>query len=419
MSEALVFGFTEVVLAGEAEGLHEILILPAGQTETRKGSFLVDDQSWSFVDGSFKARGGNHLVIDWEHQSIGGPFSRSDGLAPAAGWIHSLRYEPEKGIIATVEWTDRARDAIRAREYRYISPAFRRDKATGRVVELLSIGLTNTPAMPGVAALAASARFSIGVRDMPKSKVPERSTPKGLDLLGDAAWVTLRDSTPEEQAMAVEQAVGEIDEIGALIADLKLKLALPDDTGPTDVLRRCMERIGGGEAKPEASAFTALRDRLGLKSDDGADVIVAAVDRLMATTVNAEQYAALSAKVTALEADKAKARAESLVVDMVNAGKLNPRDDKRMVWALKQATERPDDWLTLMAEAPVIMPPDGQVATGTAGTGKRAAIIGKALKDYDGERIRPKSKVPYVNVVLSEQDEAALTDEEVATLAIK
>lgn len=94
------------------------------------------------------------LVIDYEHQSLN---TRENGRpAPAAGWIESLTYEPGKGLFAAVKWTDAAAAYIKADEYRYISPVFSFDPKTGAVLELKSAALTNTPALDGLATVAAS-----------------------------------------------------------------------------------------------------------------------------------------------------------------------------------------------------------------------------------------------------------------------
>lgn len=88
------------------------------------------------------------VVVDYEHQTH---LSDTNGQpAPAAGWIVRLRLLPD-GLYADVEWTVRARAAVRAREYRYISPVFTYDKATGAVLDLHSVALTNNPALDGMA----------------------------------------------------------------------------------------------------------------------------------------------------------------------------------------------------------------------------------------------------------------------------
>ncbi len=88
---------------------------------------------------------GKSLVIDWEHAS---EHRAPRGLdAPAAGWIDSLEVR-DGAIWGHVEWTPRAAQQIRDREYRYLSPVFSYEKAGGRIRALNSAGLTNQPNLP-------------------------------------------------------------------------------------------------------------------------------------------------------------------------------------------------------------------------------------------------------------------------------
>lgn len=94
------------------------------------------------------------IVIDYDHQSL---YTRDNGHpAPAAGWFRSARWDESKGLIATgVEWTDKATDHIRKNEYRYVSAVFLYDKS-GVVREIISVALTNTPALDNLPPLQAA-----------------------------------------------------------------------------------------------------------------------------------------------------------------------------------------------------------------------------------------------------------------------
>jgi phage I-like protein len=105
------------------------------------------------------------LVIDYEHQTLN---SAENGQpAPAAGWFRSTSLEWREGhglYAGQVQWTNKAAAMIAAREYRYLSPVFSYDKQTGEVLELHHVGLTNFPALDGMASLPtlAAARFRLG-----------------------------------------------------------------------------------------------------------------------------------------------------------------------------------------------------------------------------------------------------------------
>lgn len=85
------------------------------------------------------------LVCDYEHQTI----TKTDGPAPASGWIKSLSIEDDK-LYAFIDWNEQAKEHIQNREYRYVSPVFSPntiDRVTGKNTgwSLHSLALTNRP----------------------------------------------------------------------------------------------------------------------------------------------------------------------------------------------------------------------------------------------------------------------------------
>lgn len=133
---------------------------------------------------------GLDLPIDWEHATEK-LASTNVGEAPAAGWITEL--EVRAGAIwGKVEWTPRGLASLTNREYRYISPAFTHKK-DGEVLNLVSAGLTNKPALTQLAAVA-SAKTDASIEASEDSM-----DPKILKALGLGA-----DATPEQVAAAIE-----------------------------------------------------------------------------------------------------------------------------------------------------------------------------------------------------------------------
>ncbi len=116
-------------------------LLPAGpEVEGRDG------RNWRFDDAAAVAAasmdGSKELPIDWEHSTeLKAPQGEP---APAAGWITAL--EARNGALwGKVEWTERGREAVASREYRYLSPVFLFEKSSDRILQLMSAGLTNSP----------------------------------------------------------------------------------------------------------------------------------------------------------------------------------------------------------------------------------------------------------------------------------
>lgn len=133
----------------------EVLLVPWGQVESSNGSFVVDDESARLAIEAFEEHG-TDLPIDYEHQTLGGPFTSPSGQAPAAGWIKKLEARPGQGIFAHVEWTEPAAQQLAARQYRYLSPVAIVRKADRKLIALHSLALTNKPAIVGMEPIVAS-----------------------------------------------------------------------------------------------------------------------------------------------------------------------------------------------------------------------------------------------------------------------
>lgn len=120
-------------------------LLPPGPDITgRDGRRWVNDTPEAIV-AAFEAHGAD-LPIDVEHASeIKG---RAGEPAPAMGWIKALEVREGGAIWGLVEWTEQGRWMVSEKSYRYLSPVFlfeKGGKTGGRILKLLSAGLTNQP----------------------------------------------------------------------------------------------------------------------------------------------------------------------------------------------------------------------------------------------------------------------------------
>ena len=157
-------------LSGSPE---EIKILPLGEVKSTKGTFLVDDASVDMILKSFRDRKID-LVVDYEHQTL------LNVQAPASGWITELRKGTD-AIIGKVQWTPKAKEYLKNREYRYLSPTImvRKDR---RVSAVSSVALTNSPAIDGMPAMCKDNGLTKGENTMDLKKLIEV-----LGLAEDAA----------------------------------------------------------------------------------------------------------------------------------------------------------------------------------------------------------------------------------------
>ena len=130
----------------------QLVVAPWGKVESKAGTFVVDQESGDEAVAAFDAHG-TDLPIDYEHQTLGGTYASPSGKAPAAGWITALAVVPEEGLVASVTWTDSARELLAAKAYRYLSPVVLLRKSDRKLIAIHSVALTNKPAIVGMAAI--------------------------------------------------------------------------------------------------------------------------------------------------------------------------------------------------------------------------------------------------------------------------
>ncbi len=137
------------------EAPSEIRIFRAGINKTTKGDFLFDAKAAKAVTKAFEEYG-NRLCFDYAHSAVPEKGARPQDQK-AAGWF-DLEVKDGELWAVNIEWTDTAKTEIEAKEWMYISPWFIFDEKTGRVLEILNIALTNTPATKEAAPLIAADR---------------------------------------------------------------------------------------------------------------------------------------------------------------------------------------------------------------------------------------------------------------------
>ncbi|MBR7793787.1 phage protease [Undibacterium sp. FT147W] len=198
-------------------------LTPSGAFRARDGR-PTDVAAW-FINADVAARviqlassAANSLVIDYEHQTLN---AEANGQpAPAAGWFKNMEWREGVGLFAiNVEWTEKAKAFIAAKEYKYISPVFSYSKTTGEVIKMLHVALTNTPALDGMQAVA--------LKNLETSlQLPNEETMNPV-LKALLAKLGLPETTSETDAMtavtALKAKADQIDAKDAEIVGLKAK----------------------------------------------------------------------------------------------------------------------------------------------------------------------------------------------------
>jgi phage I-like protein len=236
-----------------------IELLPAGVFYGRdgRGPFRLDDPD-AVIESTDALQMNAGLPIDYDHATdFGAPEGRP---APAAGWIRELAVRAGS-LWGRVEWTARAADSIVAREYRYVSPVFQFDPATGNVTRLLRAGLTNNPNLHLTAIAAAETAAAANAKDE-KMELPTK------DLL-----------------------------------ELREMLGLDADASGADVIAKVRELRVASEATGVAIGAHA--------NDPGHYVAIAEFERALT-------------ELNALKAERSRERAAHTVEDAIRAGKIVP-----------------------------------------------------------------------------------------------
>jgi hypothetical protein len=223
-----------------------VQLMQAGTfNHARFGEFTITDEHLRGFADSIK-RKGDRVSIDYDHSFA------ENGDSRAAGWIDGQTVEVQgDSLFAEVDWTPPAADAIRNREYRFISPEFdftTRDYRSGERVELpdfKAAALTNRPFL----------------KEMTPVTLSEGSF---LDVLD----TYLLD---EEQVEAAAHRYG---------ADVAASLKTAAMHGPSNADREAARRVLASTTNKETSMnLRELAASLGLSEDaDEATILAAARD---------------------------------------------------------------------------------------------------------------------------------------------
>lgn len=293
----------------------EIKILPLGRVHSQKGDFNVDEESFELIRKQFKDRKLD-LVIDYEHQTL------LDVQAPAGGWIKEL-YKGEDAIIAKVEWTAKAAEYLKNKEYRYLSPVVLVRKRDQKATAIHSVALTNTPAIDGMFALV----NSLDIED-----ISEGGNIMDLKELAKALGLP-ETATEEEIKKAVEDA-----------AKAAERLKEMEEKKPED-------KPGEG-GKPqevaEVVANSTILSMLGLKEGAKTEDVAASIMALKTGTPDTQ------AELLALKQRMQERDADEEVQKALKAGKITAAQSG---WAKSYALKDMDGFKGFVEKAPVVVPP--------------------------------------------------------------
>lgn len=346
----------------------EFRLFTAGEVRTEKGVFVFDEEAAELVLQGVERRK-TALMLDYNHASLDPKPLDPERAARAAGW-HDVELRNGELWATNVRWTEAAAAGIRAKEWRYYSPAFLDDPKTGRIVDYINCALTNLPATHDLTPLVAASR----ARDLRKTKLS--SGPSFSDITRALiAALEARHGEPRDMGGpwlqdVYEDAVvyefdGKLWRIGYRIENSKAELIgdpievrhsyepLAKDNPMTEekettaaALAKALEESKAKDetiAKLEAE-IEEMKAKLakaeaapeGEKKDEEAQLIAAARQitgrtdlaevkgALLALSQSHGQVQALATEVAALKAQRANDEVTAIVDEAIRAGKVTP-----------------------------------------------------------------------------------------------
>lgn len=349
-------GIGPTIQLASAEGAlpTEFLIWPLGRVEFNdsRPALELNQADLAELVARFQARGVD-LVIDYEHQThpeVMPPEEahvlRPDRKAPAAGWF-KLAARSDGLWAVGVEWTPTAAEEVRSKQYRYFSPGYKSSKETGRVIEIMSLGLTNYPATRGLAPLVAKPGGNMDELKKFLAKLKEIFGAKE-ELTEDAALGLAKAAVEDQDRLIGLAKAGGVDATDRQDAETRL----------TGLIQTAKARPGDGDGK---AVLAKVAEALGLKADADESTVIGTAK---AKTDAADRSGDLAARVAALESTGAESAAEALVAKAMEDGKIIA-DQKD--WLLKLAKSDPAQAKAYVEAAPKIVP-TGDKTVSTAKT---------------------------------------------------
>lgn len=377
----LAFHRTLIALAaavGEAIPPTELRICGPGKTETTKGPYLFDAEAAKLVMAAYEEQG-TEIPFDYEHAMLSEDVSPHD--RKAAGWfkleVRETAEGPELWAI-DIRWTAAAEAGIKAREWRYISPAFYLDQETRRVTEVINCAVTNLPATKQIEPLAASRR--------PIDRRTITALSLSFQQIASLLQEAIRERTPPESYSYVVDVFDDVvvfERDGALYrVGYSLTDNIPTLIGDEVEVRRAYEPVGSTtdvvaatrHEKPPPAAegqkpMKLILAALGLKEDAGeAEALVALsreqnLAREILTLTSAKNLSEalgiaanwrdshgkvteLGTTIATLKASQRKLEVEKLVDEKILAELLEPA---RRDFAVKLGCDHPESFDAYMA----------------------------------------------------------------------
>lgn len=317
------------------------------------------------------------IPLDYEHATeIKAPEGER---APAAGWIEELEERDGGAVWARIDWTPAGAEAVKTKEYRFVSPAFHVDKKTREITKLVSAGLTNTPALR-MTALAQRQPTTVQTLIFSKDRYETAALAKNwarehkyrADKVDETSesW-RLRQKEPGDFKEGSFRTIELTEGVKAVIGKLKTESTKMDPEKRKDL---CLA-LGLPETATDAEIATAAMKR---DADHKTEIEKARKESpSLANFVPRADYDAQLARVKELETEKAKDEKDALekevdaeIAKAMEAGKITPatKDYHRAQCLTEGGLER---FRAYVEAAPKVVPGETDLKDKKPGDGKK------------------------------------------------
>lgn len=392
---------TPFKLADAGDDFRTLVLVGDGETKYSDGDRAILDAKGAAAVIKEIRRKGVDLPIDVDHAGVYGPMRGFK--APAVGWIkrETVRYEPGRGLIADVEWTDEGAELLHSKQYRYLSHIVIRNKHTKRVHGLHSAGLTNKPLTLNAPALKAASEAFLKGAEMPENAVPDENAGAGPDL-----------------SMLVGRIIERM--------DLDVPTDAPVETVLTAILEKLKADSGDAEGSAEETAAASeLRTIFKLKDDATLiDIAKAAKNTSDEMVLGSETVKTMQGELETLKASEHD-RTVTAVLEKYTGSKINPNDVNQMKVCSEYAKRDPPGFDKFMEGQPDILPVAGSMmGAEPEKLDDRETIIASARKEFatgvddDGNSLAGFSELKLVNLGLREAGLEPVTKDETGELKL-
>lgn len=244
----------------------DIKLFSPGENKSVKGSTWYDPDRRGELERNRIANDTRDLLpVDIAHLSLT-DVGTIDAHRSYGWW--KLSFE-EDGIWARdIKWSETALNALRNREFRFISPAFYVDEE-GYITEVINFSLTNIPASLNIEPLVASRKEIMEQEDNiePAIEAPEEEIE--IEMEED-----LPEMTPEEMKDAIESLKAQVDSLMQENVDLKEELNSMMSEKQNEMVEELSKSgIIGDELKEWAKSLTHEQLRIYAQSHRAAQPI--------------------------------------------------------------------------------------------------------------------------------------------------